>query len=437
VLFPLRLSSSESEQQQQQQHAAAVMVKQKTAGPVYDVIVVGLGGHGSAAAAHLAKRGVKVLGLEKFPRASHAHGSSHGRSRIIRQAYFEDPRYVPLLIRAFELWRELEKSNKGPEPLLTMTGGLMIGTPSSDVITGSIASAKLHNLPYELLSAQQVRSRFPAFQLRDDEVGVFESEAGYLVPEACVETHMQVAAEHGATLLFEESLASWHEEEPGVVVVTTESGNKYRAKKVILSVGAWAEDIYAKDIKQVLPLHVVRRVLFWYEPSEAAAAAATNLFSKLPIYIWEIENGGSFYGFPLQLPGGIKVAMHDLDPKLKVATTIHTIDRQVSQGEKQTMTSLLQHRMPALAAMDITSTATCMYTNTPDEHFLIDWHPKCKHVLLASPCSGHGFKFCSVIGEILADLTSNVDGSSRHDAHISLFKIDGRPVMPVTPPTKQ
>ena len=390
----------------------------------YDYIVVGLGGHGSAAAAHLAKRGFRVLGLEKFARESHSHGSSHGRSRIIRSAYYEAPQYVPLLKRSFELWRELQASatatgNGDGEPLLTMTGGLMIGLPDSVVVQGTLASAREHNLPHRVLSAAEISQRFPGFSLRSDEVGVLEDEAGFLVPELCVQAHCAQAEQHGAVLQYDEPLLSWAEDDSaggGGVVVHTAKGS-YTARKMVLAVGAWAPELYGKDI--ALPLQAARRVLYWLQPRVPTVA-----FDGAPVYIWDLGPEGNFYGFPRQdgPPGGVKVAMHCVSDVTEDACTPESIDRVVSPGEEAAMRAVLTGRMPLLADGSLTATATCMYTNTPDEHFLIDWHPRCDKVLLASPCSGHGFKFCAVVGEIVAELL--IHGATRHDT--KLFRLDAR-----------
>lgn len=417
-----------------------VVKKSKESDDLYDVIVIGLGGHGSAAAAHLAKRGAKVLGLEQFSSESHAHGSSHGRSRIIRQAYFEDPRYVPLLKRSFELWADLEAERKAhftklgkpdSEPLLTMTGGLMIGLPTSTVVTGALLAAKKHSLPHKILNAEEVRRKYPTFHLKPEEIAVEEEQAGYLVPEECVTTHRRCAEQAGAQLQYEEEVTGWEEtsgndnrEDKKIIVVKTKDGKQYKAKKIILSVGAWAPQLYGSLLPS--PLYVVRRVLYWFDPTVNNRDQVLKDWSKAPIYIWGLgsgeENEQMFYGFPYQkgIHGeekvGVKVAMHIVantdgcDPQ--------TINRKVSVEETQQMKSVLQSRLPSLASGKLVTSATCMYTCTQDAHFVIDFmDAKTKNVIIANACSGHGFKFCSVVGEILADLA--IDEKTRHD--ISLF----------------
>jgi sarcosine oxidase len=233
----------------------------------WDVIVVGLGGHGSAAFANLAGReNLKVLGIEKFNPA-HNQGSSHGKSRIIRTAYFEDPRYVPLLQRSFHLWRELQEQNPSLD-ILRLTGGIMLGSPTSDVVTGTIASAQKYDLDHEILSADDIKERFPIFEPSAHEIGVLEKNAGYLVPENCVSSYIELGKNRGGEAHFEEEMISWNSEdsENGDIITVETSKSTYRTKKLILTVGAWAPELYGQDIP--LKLHVERRVLYWFEPTD-------------------------------------------------------------------------------------------------------------------------------------------------------------------------
>lgn len=370
----------------------------------YHTIIVGLGGMGSAAAYHLARRGHAVLGLERFGPA-HTHGSSHGHSRIIRQAYFEDPAYVPLLKRAFTLWHEL--AAQSDEELLHMTGGIMIGHPESAVIQGTLASVRQHNLPHEILDAREIRRRYPAFTPADDDIGVAEHNAGYVVPEAAVRTHLACATQHGAHLQYHETVLSWHAQHDGVSV-TTDKG-VYHADHLILSPGAWAPELM-RDLG--LPLRVERRVLLWFDPIGGVAPFEEPHF---PIYIWDCGNNISFYGFPHQQGvDGVKVAIHTVGQ----ACTPDTIDRRLHNHDVEQLQALLASRIPALTG-PLRDFTTCMYTLTPDEHFVIALHPQHANVVLASPCSGHGFKFTPVIGEILADLAEQ--GHTAHD--INLFSL--------------
>jgi len=270
-----------------------------------------------------------------------------------------------------------------------------------------------------VLSAAEIRRRFPAFQPADGEIGVLEEDAGYLVPELCVQAHCEAAEEHGALLRYDEPMESWALLPGGDgVSVTTACGNTFTARTIVLSVGAWAPAVYGESVaSNGLPLHASRRALFWLEPN-----APTAVFDRIPVYIWDMGKHGNFYGFPKQpgAPGGVKVAMHFVDASAQTECTPETVDRTVHPGEVAAMQGVLKTRMPQLGDSTLRVGATCMYTNTPDEHFLVDWHPQAQgRVLLASPCSGHGFKFCSVMGEIIADLL--LDGNTRHD--ISLFRL--------------
>lgn len=403
---------------------------------VLDCIVVGLGAHGSSCIAKLAQENKKVLGLEKFTRV-HTKGSSHGRSRIIRQAYFEDPRYVPLVKRSFELWRELaefesNEGGNGTTSLLNVCGGLMIGSRDSEIISGTLEAAQLHNLPHEILSAAEIRKRFPVLTPSDDLMGVYETEAGYLIPEACIEAHLQLAEKHGARLNFEESLASWNiitdEELEGLISVTTDRNITYLTRKLVLAVGAWAPELYGDQIP--ISLQCERRVLFWFKPLSDDKIVIEQ-FRELPVFLWDNSTESDicqFYGFPPELTGSysecIKVAKHQtvLDSRDSAHCTPDTIMRSVSSSEVSTMRQLLEGKVAGLSCGTVTDVETCMYTMTEDENFLIDFHPMSKNVILASPCSGHGFKFSAVIGEILKDLV--VHGECNHN--ISLFSIESR-----------
>ena len=371
----------------------------------HDCIVIGLGGMGSAAAYHLAARGRRVLGLEQFTPA-HARGSSHGHSRIIRQAYMEHPAYVPLLQRAFTLWHEL--ADAATEDLLHLTGGVMIGHPDGAVVRGTLASIREHGLPHEILDARALRARCPAFTPADGIVGIAEHAAGYVVPEAAVRTHLRLAAAYGAELRFSEPVRRWRGLPAGGVEVETERG-VFTADNLVIAPGAWASGVLAG---MALPLAVERRVLLWCDPIGGIEPFRAPGF---PVFIWDCDDGRAFYGFPAQ-PGtpGVKVAMHTgRDP-----CTPDSIDRSLRADDLAEIRELLATRIPALCGA-VLHHETCMYTVTPDEHFVIAVHPEHPQVVVASPCSGHGFKFTPVVGEILADLA--IEGRTRHD--IGLFRL--------------
>lgn len=365
----------------------------------YDVIVVGLGGMGSATAYQLARRGQRVLGLEQFTPA-HNQGSSHGYSRIIRQAYLEGSAYVPLLLRAYELWEQLEHDTS--QSLLTITGGLMIGTPESQVIAGSLYSAQEHKLDYELLDAQEIHRRYPPLTPTPAIVALYESKAGFLSPEDTVQAHLDRAIHLGAELHFEEPVMQWKAADSGDSVQVTTTNATYSAARLIMTAGAWTSQVL--DIS--LPLEVERQVLYWFNPIDGVAPFAPERF---PVYVWQVDEHLKLYGFPTQngIPGGVKVAF----VRIKSPCTPETIDRSIHPSEVTTIRHCLAARIPALNNTLLHAT-TCMYTTTPDHYFVITPHPIHEQVIIASPCSGHGYKFASVIGEILADLA--VDGATAH-----------------------
>jgi sarcosine oxidase len=371
---------------------------------MYDVIVAGLGGMGSAAAYQLAGRGRRVLGLERYTPA-HDRGSSHGQSRIIRQAYFEDPSYVPLLLRAYELWERLERETG--DDLMTLTGGLMIGPPDSRTFTGSIATADEYGLPYEVFDAAELKRRYPVFEPTENTVALFEAKAGFVRPEAAVKAHLDRATAMGADLKFGEEILTWEPTASGVLVET--ASGTYEAGRLIVTAGAWAPKLLA-DLG--LPLEVTRQILFWFDPVGGVEPFLSNRF---PVFIWEPEDGNSFYSIPAHdgPEGGVKVAFFRADGK---PADPDTIDREVHDEEIDFIRSYLAKYVPALDGQ-LLYARTCMYTNTPDEHFVISAHPEHPQVAIAAGFSGHGFKFCGVVGEILADLVT--EGETNHP--IDLF----------------
>ena len=354
---------------------------------------------GSAAAYHLAKRGARVLGLDRF-RPPHVFGSSHGQTRIIREAYFEHPAYVPLVQRAYVLWEELAR--EAGTQLFMQTGGLMIGRPESAVVAGARLSAETHRLPFEALSAAEIHQRFPALRPADDMIGILEPRAGILFPEKCIAAHLDNAA--GAQLNYHEQVLGWRPQGRDLQVVTPR--NTYACSRLVLSVGSWL-----KRLVPALPLVVERQILFWFGSSDP------GLFRphRCPIHLWEHSPGKYFYGFP-DLGNGVKVAGHHEGE----ITDPDKINRAVSPQEIKDMQQLVLPFLPTLTGPCLES-VVCMYTNTPDAHFLIDHHPSHPQVLLVSPCSGHGFKFSAAIGEVVADLV--LDRPSRLD--LSLFRVRG------------
>ena len=368
----------------------------------HNVLILGLGAMGSAAAYHLARRGRRVLGVDRFT-PPHAFGSSHGQTRIIREAYYEHPAYVPLVQRAYECWSELEQDSG--QALFQQTGGLMLGVPDSALVQGSRRSAETHLLAHEIIDTAETRRRFPALRPPAETVALLEYRAGVLFPERCIEAHLALARKLGADLRFDTPVLRWEAEGDGVAVIT--ANERFHADRLLLSAGAWTAGLLPE---LSLPLEIERQVLFWFEPS---ARRDNFLASRLPIFVWEYEPERLFYGFP-DLGDGFKVARHyggePADPD--------HLRREVEAREVEGMRELLQRFLPD-ADGRLLATAVCMYTNTPDRHFLIDAHPNHPQVWIASPCSGHGFKFSSAVGELLADLL--IDGTSRFD--LSMFRL--------------
>lgn len=369
----------------------------------YDVAIIGLGAMGSASAYHLARRGLRVIGFDRHS-PPHDQGSSHGETRIIREAYAEGVAYVKIVQRAYELWAELEEESG--RDLYLQTGGMMFGSDGSDMIAGAETSAVTHNLTFEKLSMDEVRHRYKIFNPDVDMTAIFDPRSGILYPESCVEAHLELGKRHGAELLFGQPAVSWDSNSDSVTV-RTENG-AYTAQFLILAAGSWLPQLL-NGLE--VPLQVERQVLMWYEPT-----ANQELFrpENCPIFIWDTGPGIHFYGFP-DLGTGVKVArMHFGD-----TATPENLRRDADADDDAPVRSFLEHFMPDVPGK-LLSSQVCMFTNTPDEHFLIDIHPEYGNVVIASPCSGHGFKFASAMGEILADLATT--GKSNFD--ISMFGLD-------------
>ncbi len=353
----------------------------------HDVAIIGLGAMGSAAAFELARRGVDVVGFDRFT-PPHTMGSSHGDSRIIREAYFEHRVYVPMVQRAFELWHELERLTG--TPLLSPTGGLMIGAPDSVLIEGARHSALLHGLAHEMLSSAEIHARFPALHPESGMVGVWEPRAGVLAPEACVAAQLDQALRRGAVLRFDEPVDRWQAEGGAVSVFTAQ--RRCRARQLIISAGAWVASLLP-DMR--LPFQVERQVLHWLAPAAHADAFGAD---RCPVHLWQIDGHRFFYGLP-DMGAGVKLAFHHGGQ----LGTVDTVQREVTAQDVNELRTAVRRFVPAADGHRLTS-SVCLYTNTPDEHFWIDRPPGQPQVLVASPCSGHGFKFALVVGEIVADL---------------------------------
>jgi sarcosine oxidase len=368
-----------------------------------DAVVIGLGAMGSAAMASLARRGYKVVGIERFV-PGHDRGSSHGATRIIRQGYFEHPSYVPLVQAAYPLWREL--AAEAGEPLIDITGIVEIGAPDSELVAGTLAASQLHRLAHDVLDAGALRRRFPLFRVSDHDVAVFQPDGGFLRAEPAIRAFVTRARQAGAELRTGETVQAIEPRGSGVRVVTTRG--VIDAGCAIVAAGAW--------VKALLPdlpvaMRVTRQVLGWFAPREPALFSA----DRFPVFMQQNAEG-LFYGFPDDGTGWVKLAKHHhadetVDPD--------RCDRVVSASDATMIRSYLAAHLPA-ANGPLVAATTCLYTMTPDGDFIIDRLPSHDRVIVASPCSGHGFKFAPVIGEVIADLATT--GATAHDISRFTFR---------------
>ncbi|MBI3327387.1 MAG: N-methyl-L-tryptophan oxidase [Nitrospinae bacterium] len=381
--------------------------------PHYDAIVLGVGGMGSAALYHLARRGLRVLGLERY-NIPNDMGSSHGLTRIIRLAYYEHPSYVPLLRRAYELWRQLE--NTVEERLLVITGSIDASAEGDHIIEGSRASCEIHHLPHEVLDSRELNKRFPGYRLPEGILALYQPDGGFLLPERCIVAHVIAAQEMGAEVHGREPVVDWEPAGRGVQV-RTDRGH-YSADKLVICAGAWGPKLMSELSKLAVP---ERQVLAWFQPIRP------DLFRlhTFPVFNIAVEEG-RFYGFPAYGIPGFKVGRyHHLSQRVDP----DAMDREVHREDEDVLRGFTARYFPDAAGPTM-SLMTCIFTNTPDEHFILDLHPRLPQVCIAAGFSGHGFKFCSVVGEIMADLAQ--DGRSRYD--LDLFSLRRFTETPSLPP---
>lgn len=369
----------------------------------YDVIVVGVGGMGSATLYHLARRDAKVLGLEQF-NIPHDLGSSHGVNRIIRLAYAEGEGYVPLLLRAYELWRELEKLVY--EQLLFVTGSIDAGSPTSKRIEGAKESAKKYNIHYELLEADCINRRFPGYRLALDMVGVYQRDGGFVLSERSIVAHVELAQQLGAEIHGRETVLTWTTTDGGVSVITNRG--QYEARKLVITAGPWARNAIPELSKLAIPQ---RQVMLWTQPSHPEHFR----IGTFPVFNIETPEG-DFYGFPIHRTPGFKIGKYY--HRREQIDDLRTMDRECRAEDEEVLRQGIRLYFPEANGPTI-AMMTCIFTNSPDKHFVIDLHPKVPSVSLAAGFSGHGFKFCSVVGEIMADLA--LQGGTNHD--IDMFRL--------------
>jgi sarcosine oxidase len=369
----------------------------------YNAIVVGVGGAGSPTVYELAKRGKRVLGLERYD-IPHDMGSSHGYTRIIRLAYYEHPSYVMLLRRAYELWREIE--SRVGEQLLHITGSIDAGPADSWVFKGSWQSCLEHNLPHEVLTGRELAERFPGYRLPFETMALLQPEGGYLTPERCIVSYVAAAQALGAEVHGRETVLDWQPLGEGVRVTTDR--DVYEADRLVITAGAWNGELV--DCLNGL-LEPERQVLAWLQPSKP------ELFmpERFPVFNL-LVNEGRYYGFPIVHVPGFKFGRYH---HLEEVVDPNTVNREPTLEDEQLLREFAERYFPEGAGPTM-SLKSCMFTNTPDHHFIIDVHPIYPQVSFTSPCSGHGYKFASVLGEIMADLAER--GATRHN--IELFRLD-------------
>jgi sarcosine oxidase len=375
----------------------------------YDAIVLGLGAMGSSAAYQLARRGARVLGIDRYA-PPHAFGSSHGDTRITRLAIGEGDHLVPLALRAHEIWRELERETG--ENLLTSNGGLVLSSDRRTSFThvegffqNTVSAARKFGIAHELLDARAIRDRFPAFKTRDNEIGYLEKDAGFLRPEVCIAAQLSLAKRHGATLQPNEAVRRFEEHDGGVHVETDR--DIYLADRLIVTAGAWLPTLLGAKYARLF--QVYRQVLYWFAVD---GPIERFLPENFPVFIWELQGETQgIYGFPAVdgRDGGFKIATESYG----AVTSADSANRNVAGEEIAGMYERFVAPRFAGIGSHCVKSKVCLYTVTPDFGFVVDWLPASKRVLIGSACSGHGFKHSATIGEILVELAC--DGRTRFD----------------------
>ncbi len=360
----------------------------------FDLLVIGTGGIGSAALYEAARRGARVLGIDRFE-PGHDRGSSHGQTRMIRQAYFEHPDYVPLVLHAYGQWAELEQ--RRGEQLYFETGLLEIGPRDGEVVPGVLASAQQHQLEVDSLSAADVRRRFPGFRMRDDLAAVFERRAGYLRVEACVVGHIEEALRLGARLVCDEAVERWHVDGQNVVIETHRG--QYIAHRAIVTAGAWAGQLLSTLSGS---LEVRRKPLYWYQTT----ADHFRRENGCPAFLYEAPQG-IFYGFPQIDERGMKIAEHTGG---RVVDDPLQLDRTLDRADQARVEAFAAEYLSGLSNV-CNEHATCMYTMSPDQNFVVDRHREHPQIVFCAGLSGHGFKFAPALGQALVELA--LDGETR------------------------
>ena len=370
---------------------------------MYDCIVIGLGGMGSASLFELSSKGQNVLGIEQFD-IGHDKGSSHGLSRIIRLAYWEGIEYVPLVLRAHDRWIELEKTYN--EKLLNITGALDIGLESSETISGSLKACREFDIPHEIFTSTELSKKFPAYLLPEEYSSVFQKDGGFLVPESCINLYVNESINNGADVKQNCKVLGW-ESDGNIVTVSTSDGN-FKTKKLVITAGAWTGILQDEMSRFLTP---ERQVVSWFKPESPEYYNS----DQFPVFNMEVPEG-RYYGFPIHHYEGIKIGRYG---HLNENINPDSISREITDLDILTLRVPMEKYFQPTNPEPLFS-QVCMFTNTPDEHFVLDYLPGNDNVFIASGFSGHGFKFASVIGELISDLM--VDGGTEFD--LGLFSVD-------------
>jgi sarcosine oxidase len=350
-----------------------------------DVVVMGCGGFGAAAVYHLSRRGLRVIGIDRFT-PPHDKGSSHGQTRVIRKAYFEHPDYVPLLHTAYDLWDQLEQESQ--QQLFVRCGLLLDGPKDGEVIRGTRAAMRQHQLSIHELTVAQAAERFPQFNFRADSDILFEPDAGYLWSDRCVLAHLNIARAAGARILTEEVVRSLDSSTRGVFVTT--SRRTISAAVGVVTAGAWTSELLPEYMKWI---QVRRKILCWYPFTDSAWRS-----SECPVHLFDLPDG-QFYGFPSVDAATVKVAEHTGGQDVQ---SVDQLNRSVSDRDSSRVTGFVQNMLRGVSAPPADK-SVCMYCLSPDGHFLLDRFED-NQLIVAAGFSGHGFKFTSVLGEAVADL---------------------------------
>ena len=357
---------------------------------IYDVIIIGLGAMGSAASYYLSKNGVKVLGLDTYE-PPHKLGSSHGHTRVIREAYHEGTSYVPIVKKAYELWNELDHEIE--DKLILEYGGMYLGDDGK-YLSDAKKSAKKYDIPIKEFSSKEIKEKYNILNPPNNFKGLLENRSGAVFPEKAISNFLSKSINNGSSHNYNEKVIVWEKQSKFYKVETDK--NNYFAEKLIFSSGAWIKNL-VPSLK--LPVKIERQVLFWFDPIKDKDKFH---YSNMPNTGWDLDNGMEFYTQPNIENKGFKVAMHHNGKFISE----NDLNRESNADDLSIVKNFLEEYIP-LANGKLIDSRVCVYTNTPDLDFIIDFYPNDENIIICSPCSGHGFKFTPAIGEICSELVIN------------------------------